>query len=113
MESTGVYWISIYEILEARGIRPCVVNARHMRNVPGRRTDWHECQWIQFLHSGGLLRAAFRPEAQVCALRAVMRHRGELGQMAGTRVQRMHKALAQRNLQIQHGIAAVSGVTGL
>ncbi|MGH9628368.1 MAG: hypothetical protein ACRD7E_08530, partial [Bryobacteraceae bacterium] len=65
MESTGVYWIPVYEILEARGIRPCVVNARHMKNVPGRRTDWHECQWIQMLHSVGLLRAAFRPEAAV------------------------------------------------
>src|SRR5215813_14199184 len=61
MESTGVYWIPVYEILEAHGIRACVVNARHMKNVPGRRTDWQECQWIQFLHAVGLLRAAFRP----------------------------------------------------
>jgi transposase len=105
MESTGVYWIPIAEILEARGMRPCVVDARHMKNVPGRRTDWHECQWIQFLHSVGLLRPAFRPEAQVCALRAVMRHRGELVQMAGQHVQHMHKALTQMNLQIQHVIS--------
>jgi transposase len=87
MECTGVYWIPVSEILEARGIRPCVVNARHMKNVPGRRTDWHECQWIQFLHSVGLLRAAFRPEAQVCALRTVIRHRGEWVQMASQHVQ--------------------------
>jgi transposase len=113
MESTGVYWIPIAEILEARGMRPCVVDARHMKNVPGRRTDWHECQWIQFLHSVGLLRAAFRPEAQVCALRAVMRHRGELVQMAGQHVQHMHKALTQMNLQIQHVISDMTGLTGL
>jgi transposase len=113
MESTGVYWIPISEILEARGMRPCVVNARHMKNVPGRRTDWHECQWIQFLHSVGLLRAAFRPEAQVCALRTVMRHRGELVQMASQHVQHMHKALTQMNLQIQHVISDMTGVTGL
>ena len=73
--------------------------------MPGRRTDWQECQWIQFLHSVGLLRAGFRPEAEVCGLRAVMRHRGELVQMAGTHVQHMHKALTQMNLQIQHVIA--------
>ena len=113
MESTGVYWIPVYEVLEAHGIRPCVVNARHMKNVPGRRTDWHECQWIQFLHSVGLLRAGFRPEAEVCGLRAVMRHRGELVQMAGTHVQHMHQALTQMNLQIQPVIADLTGVTGL
>jgi transposase len=113
MESTGVYWIPVYEILEAHGIRACVVNARHMKNVPGRRTDWHECQWIQFLHAVGLLRAAFRPEAEVCALRAVIRHRGELVQMAGKHVQHMHKALTQMNLQIQHVITDLTGVTGL
>ena len=113
MESTGVYWIPVYEMLEAQGIRACVVNARHMKNVPGRRTDWQECQWIQFLHAVGLLRAAFRPEAEVCALRAVMRHRGELVQMAATHVQHMHKALTQMNLQIQHVITDLTGVTGL
>jgi len=61
MESTGVYWIPLFEILDRRGLQPCVINARHMKNVPGRRTDWHECQWIQFLHSAGLLRAVFGP----------------------------------------------------
>jgi hypothetical protein len=62
MESTGVYWIPVYEILEAKGVTPCLVDASHMKNVPGRRTDWHECQWLQYLHSVGLLRAAFRPD---------------------------------------------------
>ena len=113
MESTGVYWIPVYEILEAHGIRACVGIARHMKNVPGRRTDWHACQWIQFLHAVGLLRAAFRPEPEVCALRAVIRHRGELVQMAAKHVQHMHKALTQMNLQIQHVITDLTGLTGL
>ena len=78
MESTGVYWIPLYQILEDHGIRVCLVNARHMKNVPGRRTDWHECQWLQYLHAVGLLRAAFRPESEVVAIRSVMRHRKRL-----------------------------------
>src|ERR1043166_3492732 len=61
MESTGVYWIPLFDILETRGLKTCLVNARHMKNVPGRRTDWHECQWLQYLHSGGLRPGAFRP----------------------------------------------------
>jgi transposase len=113
MESTGVYWISLYEILEQRGIRPCLVNARHMKNVPGRRTDWHECQWLQFLHSVGLLRAAFRPEENICAVRTVLRHRSELVMAASQHVQHMHKALTQMNLQIHHVISDITGVTGL
>ena len=72
MESTGVYWIPPYDVLEQHGVKPCLVNARGMKNVPGRRTDWHECQWLQFLHSVGLLRAAFRPDAEVCAVRSLI-----------------------------------------
>jgi transposase len=113
MESTGVYWISLYEILEQRGIRPCLVNARHMKNVPGRRTDWHECQWLQFLHSVGLLRASFRPEENICAVRTVLRHRSELVMAASQHVQHMHKALTQMNLQIHHVISDITGTTGL
>lgn len=113
MESTGVYWISLYEILEAHGIQPCLADARHMKNVPGRRTDWHECQWLQYLHSVGLLRAAFRPEEQVCAVRALMRHRGQLVEMASQHVQHMHKALTQMNLQIHHVLSDITGHTGL
>jgi transposase len=113
LESTGVYWIRLYEILEAHGIRPCLTNARHMKNVPGRRTDWHECQWLQYLHSVGLLRAAFRPEAEVSAVRAIIRHRGELVQMAVQHVQHMQKALTRMNLQIQHVISDITGTTGL
>jgi transposase len=113
LESTGVYWIPLYELLEQRGIRPCLVNARHMKNVPGRRTDWHECQWLQFLHSVGLLLPAFRPEEDICAVRTLLRHRNELVQAAAQHVQHMHKALTQMNLQIHHVISDITGVTGL
>ena len=84
-----------------------------MKNVPGRRTDWHECQWIQYLHSVGLLRAAFRPEAIVCAVRVLMRHRDELVQIASQHVQHIHKALTQMNLQIHHVLSDITGLTGL
>jgi transposase len=113
MESTGVYWIPLYDLLEARGVTPCLVNARHMKNVPGRRTDWHECQWLQYLHTVGLLRPAFRPEAEVCQVRTLLRHRGELVGMAGQHVLHMHKALTQMNLQIHHVISDLTGLTGL
>jgi transposase len=113
MESTGVYWIPLYDLLEQRGIRPCLANVRHMKNVPGRRTDWHECQWLQFLHSVGLLRAAFRPQEDICAVRTLLRHRGELVQAASQHVQHMHKALTQMNLQLHHVISDITGVTGL
>ena len=113
MESTGVYWIPVYDVLEEYGLTVCLVNARHMRNVPGKRTDWHECQWLQYLHSVGLLRSSFRPEAGVCALRTLYRHRDELVQAATQHTQHMHKALTQMNLQIHHVISDLTGTTGL
>ena len=113
MESTGVYWIPPHDVLEQHGVKPCLVDARGMKNVPGRRTDWHECQWLQFLHSVGLLRAAFRPNAEVCAVRSLMRHRGDQVMMANQHIQHMHKALTQMNLQIQHVISDITGLTGL
>src|SRR6516165_3296441 len=113
MESTGVYWIPLYDVVEKYGVKPCLVNARGMKNVPGRRTDWHECQWLQFLHSVGLLRAAFRPEGDICAVRSLMRHRAELVEMASQHIQHMHKALTQMNVQIQHVISDITGLTGL
>ena len=73
MESTGVYWIPVYDAVDRHGIEPCLVNPRNMKNVPGKRTDFHECQWIPHLHSLGLLHAAFRPESQVYAVRSLMR----------------------------------------
>jgi transposase len=113
MESTGVYWIPLYDVLEKQGIRPCLVDAHGMKNVPGRRTDWHECQWLQFLHSVGLLRAAFRPDGDVCAVRSLMRHRSDLVQMTNQHIQHIHKALTQMNIQIHHVIDDITGVTGL
>jgi len=113
MESTGVYWIPLYDIVEQRGLKACLVNAKHMKNVPGRRTDWHECQWLQYLHSVGLLRAAFRPESEICAVRSLMRHRSELVKMAAQHVQHMQKAMTQMNLQLQHVINDITGKTGL
>ena len=113
MESTGVYWIPVYEVLEQHGIRPCLVNPRNMKNVPGKRTDFHECQWIQYLHSMGLLHSAFRPDGEVCAVRSLMRHRNDLVNMASQHVQHMQKALTQMNVQFQHVISDITGLTGL
>ncbi len=89
MEATGVYWIPVFEILEARGLEVLVVNARHVKNVPGRKSDVSDAEWLQELHSVGLLRGSFRPAADITALRCYMRHRETLIQSAGTCVQRM------------------------
>lgn len=113
MESTGVYWIPLFQILEERGFEVCLVNARHVKNVPGRRTDVSDCQWLQFLHSVGLLRASYRPEQEVCAVRSLLRHRESLVQMAATHVNHMQKALDQMNLQLHHVISDIVGQTGL
>ncbi len=113
MESTGVYWIPLFQILESRGFQVCLVNAQHVRHVPGRKSDVLDCQWLQYLHSVGLLKASFRPEQDVCAVRSLLRHRESLVQMACVHVQHMHKALDQMNLQIHHVISDITGVTGL
>jgi transposase len=113
MESTGVYWIPLFQILEGCGFEVCLVNARHVKNVPGRRTDVSDCQWLQFLHSVGLLRASYRPEQEVCAVRSLLRHRESLVQMAATHVNHMQKALDQMNLQLHHVISDIVGQTGL
>ena len=113
MESTGVYWIPVYDVLEQHGIKPCLANPRNMKNVPGKRTDFHECQWIQHLHALGLLHAAFRPDADVCAVRSLMRHRNDLVTMASEHIQHMQKALTQMNVQFQHVISDITGLTGL
>ena len=78
MESTGVYWIPLFQILEAAGLEVCLVNARHCKNLPGRKTDMQDCQWLQYLHSVGLLRGSFRPPETVCAVRSLLRHRDGL-----------------------------------
>jgi len=113
MESTSVYWIPLFQILEARGIDVHLVNAQHVHHVPGRKSDVLDCQWLQYLHSVGLLKASFRPEHAVCEIRSLMRHRENLVQMACVHVQHMHKSLDQMNLQIQHVISDITGVTGL
>lgn len=112
MESTGVYWIPLFQILEAAGIEVCLVNARHCKNLPGRKTDVQDCQWLQYLHSVGLLRGSFRPADQVCAVRTILRHRDALVRGAGRCVSHLHKALTQMNVQLQHVISDLTGVTG-
>jgi transposase len=112
MESTGVYWIPIFQILEARGLEVYLVNARHVKNVPGRKTDVSDCQWLQYLHSVGLLQASFRPPAQVCAVRSLWRHRDNLVRYASSHVLHMQKALTQMNLQLHNVISDLTGKTG-
>lgn len=113
MEATGVYWIPIYEILEERGFEVVLVNAHHVKNVPGRKTDVVDCQWIQELHSFGLLRGSFRPSAEIATLRAYLRHREKLLQNASDHVRRMQKALVQMNLQLHNVISDITGETGM
>lgn len=113
MESTGVYWIPVYDVFEQHGLEVRLVNPRQMKNVPGKRTDFHECQWIQYLQEMGLLADSFRPTADVRAVRTLMRHRGDLVEMASQHVQHMQKALTQMNVQFQHVICDITGLTGL
>ena len=112
MESTGVYWIPLYEILEARGLDVVLVNARHVKRVAARKSDVLDCQWLQELHSVGLLQGSFRPTAAIAALRAYLRHRETLVQSAATHIQRMQKALVQMNLQLAVVLSDITGVTG-
>jgi transposase len=113
MESTGVFWIPLFQLLEDRGFRVCLVNARHAKNVPGRKTDVADCQWLQYLHSVGLLRASHRPTQTICAIRSLWRHRESLVQIAAHHTQHMQKALDQMNIQLHHVISDITGVTGL
>jgi transposase len=113
MESTGVYWIPLFQILEAAGLEVCLVNARHCKNLPGRKTDVSDCQWLQYLHSVGLLRASFRPPEHICAVRSLLRHRANLVRYASQQVMHLQKALTQMNIQIHNVISDIVGVTGL
>lgn len=112
MESTGVYWIALFELLSARGFTVLLVNARHVKNVTGRKSDVLDCQWLQQLMSYGLLRGAFRPDDQVCVLRALTRQRSTLLRSQGRYVQHMQKALVQMNLQLANVISDLAGATG-
>jgi transposase len=113
MESTGIYWIPIFEILEARGIAVYLVNARHIKNVPGRKSDVQDCQWLQKLHALGWLTASFRPDAEMCQLRTYLRHRAELLRHRAPHILHIQKALQQMNLQLPQVLRDVMGVTGM
>jgi transposase len=113
MEATGVYWIPLYDLLEARGVEVLLVNARHVKHVPGRKSDVSDCEWLRELHSVGLLRGSFRPPAAIVALRAYLRHRQTLVDSAGIYTQRMQKALVQMNVLLPTVISDITGVTGL
>lgn len=112
MESTGVYWIPLFELLESRGLTVYLVNARHVKNVSGRKSDVLDCQWLQQLMSYGLLSGAFRPTDEICALRAVSRQRDMLLSYQARHVQHMQKALAQMNVQLANVISDIAGETG-
>lgn len=113
MESTGVYWIPLFELLDQRGFEVKLVNAGQVKNVSGRKSDVLDCQWIQQLHTYGLLSGAFRPEDQVCVLRAYLRQRSMLVAFASQHIQHMQKALTQMNLKLQHVINDITGLTGI
>lgn len=112
MESTGVYWIPLFELLESRGFTVYLVNARHVKNVSGRKSDVLDCQWLQQLMSFGLLSGAFRPQEQICVLRALSRQREMLTKYQSQHIQHMQKALAQMNLQLGNVISDIAGETG-
>jgi transposase len=112
LESTGVYWIAVYEVLEQRGLKVWLVDARQMKYVPGRKSDVQDCQWLQKLMSLGFLRAAWRPGDEVCVIRAVVRQREVLLQEQASWVQRMQKALVQMNIQLTEVLTDVMGMTG-
>jgi transposase len=112
MESTGVYWIPLFEVLEARGFKCCLISATSIKRFPGRKSDVLDCQWIQTLHSHGLLADSFRPEADLIALRTLLRHRAQLIEHRSPHVLHMQKALLQMNLQLSQVLSDVTGETG-
>jgi hypothetical protein len=108
MESTYVYWIPVYELLESRGLEVVLVNARQLHNVPGRKTDFADCQWIQLLHSCGLLRGSFRPDEVIGRMRAMQRHLANLVAERTRCVQWMQKALDQMNVQVHRAVTDIT-----
>lgn len=113
MESTGIYWVALFEVLESRGVAVQLVDAHHVKQVPGRKTDVQDCQWLQELHSYGLLRGAFRPEDAVCVLRSYVRQREGLIGDAARAIQHMQKALEQMNVKLTEVVSDITGKTGL
>ena len=112
MESTGVYWIPVFETLEEQGLRGCLIRASAIHRIPGRKSDVLDCQWIQTLHSYGLLADSFRPEADLIALRTLLRHRAQLMAHRSPHVLHMQKALTQMNIQLTQALSDVTGETG-
>lgn len=113
MESTGVYWIPVHEILEERGLEVMLINPQHVHNVRGRKTDVKDCQWLRELHSVGLLHGSFRPSGEIVVLRSYVRHRQTLVEATATCINRMQKALTQMNLKLQHVLSDITGATGM
>ncbi len=113
MESTGVYWVPVFELLEQRGFEVLLVDAHHVKNVSGRKSDVLDCQWLQQLHTYGLLQGAFRPADQIVVLRSYLRQRTTLVQYAAAHVQHMQKALQQMNLLLHHVVSDITGLTGM
>lgn len=113
MESTGIYWIPLFETLESRGFEVHLVNPRNIKNVPGRKTDVVDCQWIQQLHTYGLLRGAFRPNDEICVLRSFLRQRSMLVSCASTHILHMQKALDQMNVKLHQVVSDITGATGM
>ncbi len=113
MESTSVFWIPLFQKLEVAGIEALLVNARHVRHVPGRKTDCKDCQWLQRLHSYGLLNGSFRPSDDICRIRTFMRHRDNLTKSCGAQLQHMQQALNQMNIHLHHAVSDLNGETGL
>jgi len=113
MESTGVYWIPVASVLESYGFEVKLVDARKVKNVPGRKTDVQDCQWLQELHTFGLLSGAFRPDQQIQVLRSYWRHRGDLVSASATQIHLMQKALEQMNIQLHKVLSDITGMTGM
>ena len=113
MESTGVYWIPLFEILDSRGFQVLLANARQVSHVPGRKTDMLDCQWLQLLHACGLLRGSFRPSDDICRLRALIRERNTMVDQRSDWVRRMQKSLSQMNVCVHHAVSDITGVTGM
>lgn len=113
MESTGVYWIPVFEVLKAHGLEVILADAKHVKHVPGRKTDVSDCQWIQQLHSYGLIRSCFLPQLEISVLRQYWRHRSTLVESASREILRMQKALEQMNLQLHKVLSDITGVSGM
>jgi len=113
MESTGVYWIPLFEILDSRGFEVVLANARQVKHVPGRKTDLLDCQWLQLLHACGLLRGSFRPSDDICQLRALMRERNTMVDQRSDWIRRMQKCLDQMNICVHHAVSDITGATGM